>query len=136
VTGIIRSGTGSRGAFFLQPGDPGFQVAYPLAKTMQLGSHALVRPADVAEESLRHNAVPPTWLKRIPCHRTQLQTGCIACGGEMEKSTSSSPLLRLVSTAAGDSEASWPPPERSPGGGQRGIWRMPAERAIPRARTV
>ena len=55
MTGIIRPGNGSRGAFFLQPGDPGFQVAYPLAKTMQLGSHMLVRPADVAEESLRHD---------------------------------------------------------------------------------
>ena len=38
----------------------------------------------------------------------------------MEKSTSSPPPLRLVSTATGDSEASWLPPERSPGGGQRG----------------
>ena len=55
MTGIIRPWTGSRGAFFLQPGDAGFQVAYPLAKTTQLGSHALVRPADVAEESLRHD---------------------------------------------------------------------------------
>jgi hypothetical protein len=54
VTGIIRPGTGSR-AFFLQTGDPGFQVAYPLAKTMQFSGHPLVRPADVAEESLRHN---------------------------------------------------------------------------------
>jgi len=54
VTGIIRPGTGSR-AFFLQPGDPGFQVAHPLAKTMQLGGHPLVRPADVAEERLRHD---------------------------------------------------------------------------------
>jgi hypothetical protein len=120
VTGIIRPGTGSRGAFFLQPGDPGFQVAYPLAKTMQLGSHALVRPADMAEDSLRHDEVPPTWVKRIPCHRTCLQTMCIACGGGMEKSTSSPPPLRLVSTATEDSEASWLPPERSPGGGQRG----------------
>jgi len=54
VTGIIRPGTGSR-EFFLQPGDPGFQVEYPLAKTMQFGGYPLVRPAHVAEESLRHN---------------------------------------------------------------------------------
>jgi len=43
--------------------------------------------------------VPPTWVKRIPCHRTRLQNRCISCGGGMEKSTSSSPPLRLVSTA-------------------------------------
>ena len=54
MTGIIRPGTGPR-AFFLQPGDPGFQVEYPLAKTMQFGGYPLVRPAHVAEESLRHN---------------------------------------------------------------------------------
>jgi len=40
----------------LQPVDPGFQVAYPLSKTVQLGGHPMVRPADVAEKSLRHDA--------------------------------------------------------------------------------
>src|SRR5438552_11083458 len=56
VTGII----GRVGMFFFQPGQLGFQVAYPLVKTMQLGGHALVRPADVAEESLRHDGrLPP-----------------------------------------------------------------------------
>jgi hypothetical protein len=55
VTGFI-----GRVLFFFQPGQLGFQVAYPLVKTMQLGGHALVRPADVAEESLRHDgSLPP-----------------------------------------------------------------------------
>jgi hypothetical protein len=54
VTGIMGR-AGLRGMFFLQPGQLGFQVAYPLAKTMQLGGHLLVRPADMAEESLRHD---------------------------------------------------------------------------------
>jgi hypothetical protein len=54
VTGIIGL-AGFRGIFFFQPGQLGFQVAYSLAKTMQLGGHPLVRPADVAEESLRHD---------------------------------------------------------------------------------
>jgi hypothetical protein len=55
VTGFI-----GRGLFFLQPGQLGFQVAYPLAETVQLGGHALVRPADVAQESLRHDgSLPP-----------------------------------------------------------------------------
>jgi hypothetical protein len=54
VTGIIRPGTGP-GTFFLQPGDLGFQVAYALAETVQLGGHPLVRPADMAEERLRHD---------------------------------------------------------------------------------
>ena len=51
MTGII----GRAGMFFFQPGQLGFQVAYPLEKTVQLGGHALVRPADMAEESLRHD---------------------------------------------------------------------------------
>ncbi len=50
MTGII----GRVGVLFLQPGLLGFQVAYPLAKTAQLGGQELVRPAGVAEESLRH----------------------------------------------------------------------------------
>jgi hypothetical protein len=54
VTGIIGL-AGLRGMFFLQPGQLGFQVAHPLAKTTQLGGHPLVRPADVAEERLRHD---------------------------------------------------------------------------------
>jgi len=54
VTGIIGL-AGLRGMFFLQPGQLGFQVAHPLAKTMQLGGHPMVRPADVAEERLRHD---------------------------------------------------------------------------------
>jgi hypothetical protein len=120
VTGIVGR-AGLRGMFFLQPGQLSFQVAYPPAKTLLLGSHLLVRPADVAKDSLRHDEIPPTWVKRIPCHPARLKTVCIARGGGMEKSTSSSPLLRLLSTAAGDSQASWLPPERSPGGGQRGI---------------
>jgi hypothetical protein len=56
VTGII----GRADMFFFQPGQLGFQVTYPLEKTVQLGGHALVRPADVAEESLRHDgSLPP-----------------------------------------------------------------------------
>ena len=55
MTGII-----GRALFFFQPGQLGFQVAYPLVKKMQLDGHALVRPADVAEESLRHDgSLPP-----------------------------------------------------------------------------
>ena len=56
MTGIVgRAGLG--GMFFLQPGQLSFQVAYPPAKTLQLGSHLLVRPADVAEDSLRHDEI-------------------------------------------------------------------------------
>ena len=55
MTGFI-----GRALFFFQPGQLGFQVAYPLVKKMQLDGHALVRPADVAEESLRHDgSLPP-----------------------------------------------------------------------------
>jgi hypothetical protein len=54
VTGIVGR-AGLRGMFFLQPGQLVFQVAYPPAKTVQLGGHPLVRPADMAEESLRHD---------------------------------------------------------------------------------
>ena len=54
MTGIIGL-AGLRGVFFCQPGQLGFQVANPLAQTAQLGGHPLVRPADVAEESLRHD---------------------------------------------------------------------------------
>jgi hypothetical protein len=50
VTGFI-----GRVMFFFQPGQLGFQVAYPLVKTVQLGGHALVRPAGVTEESLGHD---------------------------------------------------------------------------------
>jgi hypothetical protein len=45
VTGII----GRVGSFGFQPGQLGFQVGYPAAKTVQLGGQPLVRPADVAE---------------------------------------------------------------------------------------
>jgi hypothetical protein len=109
VTGII----GRVGMVFLQPGQLGFQVAYPLAKTLQLGGHQLVSPADVTEESLRHDGSLPASPRvlRLPCHRAQLQTGCIACGGGMEMSTPSSSSLRGVFTPAADSEASWPPPD-------------------------
>jgi len=58
VTGIVRR-RGLRGVFFFQPGQLGFQVGYALAKTAQFGGHTLVRRADVAEESLRHNGSPP-----------------------------------------------------------------------------
>ena len=51
MTGII----GRVGLFFLQPGQLGFQVTYPLVKTVQLGGQELVRPAGVAEKSLRHD---------------------------------------------------------------------------------
>jgi len=44
-----------RGMFLFQPGQLSFKVAYPLATTVQFGGHALVRPADMAEESLRHD---------------------------------------------------------------------------------
>ena len=54
MTGIVGR-AGLRGMFFLQPGQLVFQVAYPPAKTVQLGGHPLVRPADMAEESLRHD---------------------------------------------------------------------------------
>ena len=50
MTGFI-----GRVLFFSQPGQLGFQVAYPLVKTMHFGGHALVRPADVTEESLSHD---------------------------------------------------------------------------------
>ena len=55
MTGII----GRVGLFVLQPGQLGFQVAYPLVKTVQLGGQELVRPAGVAEESLRHDGSLP-----------------------------------------------------------------------------
>ena len=54
MTGIIGR-TGLRGLFFSQPGQLGFQVAHPPAKTVQLGGQPRVRPADMAEESLRHD---------------------------------------------------------------------------------
>ena len=110
MTGII----GRVGMVFLQPGQLGFQVAYPLAKTVQLGGHVLDRPADVAEESLRHDgSLPPCSTAGVmaPCHPGRLETRCIACGGGMEMSTPSSSSLRGVFTAAADSEASWPPPD-------------------------
>ena len=109
MTGFI-----GRVLFFFQPGQLGFQVAYPLEEMVQLGGHALVRPADVAEESLRHDGSLPPCLTAgvtLPCHRARLQTRCIACGGEMEKSTSPTSLLRVVFTAVGHSEARWPPPD-------------------------
>jgi hypothetical protein len=109
VTGII----GRVGLFFLQPGQLGFQVAYPLVKTVQLGGQELVRAAGVAEESLRHDGSLPASARvlRPPCHHARLQTRCIACGGGMEMSTPSSSSLRGVCTPADDSEASWPPPD-------------------------
>ena len=54
MTGIIGLAC-LRGMLFFQPGQLGFQVTYPLAQTMQLGGHPLVRPADVAKERLRHD---------------------------------------------------------------------------------
>jgi hypothetical protein len=54
VTGIMGR-AGLRGMFFFEPGQLGFQVANPPAKTVQVGGHPVVRPADVAEESLRHD---------------------------------------------------------------------------------
>jgi len=51
VTGII----GRVGLLFFQPGQLSFQLAHPLVKTMQLGGQELVRPAGMAEESLRHD---------------------------------------------------------------------------------
>jgi hypothetical protein len=109
VTGII----GRVGLFFLQPGQLGFQVAYPLVKTVQFGGQELVRPADVAEESLRHDGSLPASPRvlRLRWHYARLQTRCIACGGGMEMSTPSSSSLRGVCTPADDSEASWPPPD-------------------------
>jgi hypothetical protein len=56
VTGIMGR-AGLPGMFFFQPGQLSFQVAYPPAKTLQLGGHPLVRPADMAEESLRHDGI-------------------------------------------------------------------------------
>ena len=48
---------GLRGMFFFQPGQLGFQVADPPAKAVQLGGHPVVRPADMAEKSLRHDGI-------------------------------------------------------------------------------
>jgi hypothetical protein len=109
VTGII----GRVGVLLFQPGQLGFQVAYPLVKTMQLGGQELVRPAGVAEESLRHDGSLPASPRvlRLPCQQAWLQTRCIACGGGMEMSTPSSSSLRGVCTPAHDSETSWPPPD-------------------------
>jgi hypothetical protein len=56
VTGIVGR-AGLRGMFFFQPGQLGFQVAYPPAKTLQLGGHPLLWPADMAEKSLRHDGI-------------------------------------------------------------------------------
>ena len=55
MTGII----GRVGVLFFQPGQLGFQVAYPLVKTAQLGGQELVRLAGVTEESLRHDGRLP-----------------------------------------------------------------------------
>jgi hypothetical protein len=78
VTGII----GRVGLLVFQPGQLGFQIAYPLAKTMQLGGHALVRPADVAEESLRHDgSLPPCFSAGVrasmPSRRVANQVHCL-----------------------------------------------------------
>jgi hypothetical protein len=109
VTGII----GLVGVLFFQPGQLGFQVAYPLVKTAQLGGQELVRPAGVTEESLRHDGSLPALPRvlRLPRHHARLQTGCIAYGGGMEMSMPSSSSLRGVCTLAHDSRASWPPPD-------------------------
>jgi hypothetical protein len=123
VTGII----GRVGVLFFQPGQLGFQLAYPLVKTVQLGGQELVRAAGVAEESLRHDGSLPASPRvlRLPWQQARLQTRCIACGGGMEMSTPSSSSLRRVCTPAADSETSWPPPDAPreavsavPGGGQ------------------
>ena len=99
--------------FVLQPGQLGFQVAYPLVKTVQLGGQELARPAYVAEESLRHDGSLPASprMVRPPCHHRRLQTRCSACGGGMEMSMPSSSSLRRVCMPAHDSRASWPPPD-------------------------
>jgi hypothetical protein len=77
VTGIIGR-TGLRGVFFSQPGQLGFQVAHPPAKPVQLGGQPLVRPADMAEESLRHDGVPPTWVTdSMPSHAVAYQVHCL-----------------------------------------------------------
>jgi hypothetical protein len=109
VTGII----GRVGTLFFQPGQLGFQVAYPLVKTVQLGGQELVRAAGVTEESLRHDGSLPASPRvlRLPWQQARLQTRCIACGGGMEMSTPSSSSLRRVCTPAADSETSWPPPD-------------------------
>jgi len=109
VTGII----GRVGVLFFQPGQLGFQLAYPLVKTVQLGGQELVRAAGVAEESLRHDGSLPASPRvlRLPWQQARLQTRCIACGGGMEMSTPSSSSLRGVCTPADDSETSWPPPD-------------------------
>jgi hypothetical protein len=109
VTGII----GRVGLLFFQPGQLSFQLAYPLVKTVQLGGQELVRPAGMAEESLRHDGSLPASPRvlRLPCQQARLQTRCIACGGGMEMSTPSSSSLRRVCTPADDSETSWPPPD-------------------------
>ena len=62
MTGFI----GRVSVCLFQPGQLGFQVGHPLAKTVQLGGQALVRPADVAEESLRHDGrFPPCFTAGV-----------------------------------------------------------------------
>ena len=61
MTGII----GRVGVLFFQPGQLGFQVAYPLVKTAQLGGQELVRPASVTEESLRHDGSLPAFTAGV-----------------------------------------------------------------------
>jgi len=97
VTGII----GRVGVLFFQPGQLSFQLAYPLAKTVQLGGQELVRPAGVAEESLRHDGSLPASPRvlRLPCQQARLQTRCIACGGGME--------MGSAGAAAAASQNSW-----------------------------
>ena len=78
MTGFI----GRASMFFFQPGQLGFQVAYPLAKTVQLGGHALVRPADMAEESLRHDGSLPPCLTAgvtasMPSRAVAIQVHCL-----------------------------------------------------------
>jgi hypothetical protein len=70
VTGII----GRVGVLFFQPGQLSFQLAYPLVKTVQLGGQELVRPAGVAEESLRHDGSLPASPRVLRLHGSR--RGC------------------------------------------------------------
>jgi hypothetical protein len=109
VTGII----GRVGVLFLQPGQLGFQVAYPLVKTVQLGGQELVRPAGVAEESLRHDRKPPCFTAGVtasmPPGAVANQVHCLwRWDGDVH-------AVFIVAArrlhAPDDSETSWPPPD-------------------------
>jgi hypothetical protein len=82
---------------FLQPGELSLQVADPLAETAELGGHALVRPADVAEKSLSHDGCSssPSW------HHARLKARCMTDGDRMEIAAGPKSARRPEVSAAG-----------------------------------